>query len=245
MNQKLHLLVLFRLLHNYLYCMKDNLEYRAYMMEDVKVDKDKRLIQGRAVVYNSMSNELRTMSGDKFREIILPGALKDSMEKNDVLAFKEHNPAFLLGRKSAGTLQMEDRADGLYVSISIPETSYGEDTLVSAQRGDLKGFSFGFNSPKARSFSRSGEKIREISSLNLREVSIVANPAYNETTLSVMRNEDFVEENAVSETIVENKEEVREEPKAPEVKVEEKVEEVKRHDDKDYELRFRFLSLKK
>ena len=103
--------------------MKSNLEYRGYNLTDVKVNKDQRIIEGRAVVYNSMSNELRTSSGATFKEVIKPGALTESMNANDVLAFKEHNPAYLLGRKSAGTLQMEDRADGLYVRIDIPNTS--------------------------------------------------------------------------------------------------------------------------
>lgn len=195
--------------------MNNTLEYRSYDMMDAKVDTEKRIIQGRAVVYNSMSNELRTSTGDKFKEIIRAGALSDSLANNDILAYKEHNPEMLLGRKSAGTLMLEDRADGLYVSINVPETSYGNDTLVSAQRGDLKGFSFGFSAPKAKTYSRSGEKIREISSLNLREVSIVSNPAYSETTLS-LRNEDFVEE-----TIIENKEPVI----------------------NDSDIRFRFISL--
>jgi HK97 family phage prohead protease len=224
--------------------MNDKFEYRAYEMMDVKVNKDQRVIEGRAVVYNTMSNTLRTTTGTEFREIIKPGALRESMDKNDVLAFKEHNPAYLLGRKSAGTLMMEDRADGLYVRISIPETSYGDDTLISAARGDLRGFSFGFNSPKSKNYSRSGEKIREIESLNLREVSIVASPAYPDTTLTVMRNEDFIEE--VTETqapvVEEKKEERAEEPKV-EQKVEPKVEEKKKIDDTDYQLRFRFLSL--
>jgi HK97 family phage prohead protease len=209
--------------------MKTSLEYRAYDMMDVKVDKEKRIIEGRAVVYNSMSSELRTTTGDKFKEIILAGALTDSLANNDVMAFKEHNPEMLLGRKSAGTLMLEDRNDGLYVSINIPETSYGEDTLISAQRGDLKGFSFGFNSPKARSYSKSGEKIREISSLNLREVSIVANPAYPETSLSVIRSEDFVEE-------------TRQEDKT-QVIIETKVVEEKKDNSKDFDYRFKFISL--
>jgi HK97 family phage prohead protease len=168
-----------------------------------------------------MSNELRTTNGDKFKEMIRAGALTDSLANNDIMAFKEHNPAMLLGRKSAGTLMLEDRNDGLYVSINIPETSYGEDTLVSAMRGDLKGFSFGFNSPKAKTYSRSGEKIREISSLNLREVSIVANPAYNETSLSVVRSEDFVEEiKEENKVVIENKQQ-----------------------DNETNLRFKFISL--
>ena len=72
-------------------------------------------------------------------------------------------------------------------------------------RGDLKGFSFGVNNPKTKSYSRSGEKIREISSMNLREVSVVANPAYSETSLNV-RSEDFVEETKEPvQVVIENK----------------------------------------
>ena len=213
--------------------MNNTLEYRSYDMMDAKVDKEKRIIQARAVVYNSMSNELRTSNGDKFKEIIQPGALSLSLERNDILAFKEHNPEMLLGRKSAGTLMLEDRNDGLYVTINVPETSYGEDTLISAMRGDLKGFSFGFNNPKTKSYSRSGEKIREISSMNLREVSVVANPAYSETSLNV-RSEDFVEETK--------------EPTERSVVIDAALKNItdmmlKKDDIKEYEYRFKFISL--
>jgi hypothetical protein len=217
--------------------MNNTLEYRSYDMMDAKVDKEKRIIQGRAVVYNSMSNELRTSNGDKFKEIIQPGALSLSLERNDILAFKEHNPEMLLGRKSAGTLMLEDRNDGLYVTINVPETSYGEDTLISAMRGDLKGFSFGFNNPKTKSYSRSGEKIREISSMNLREVSVVANPAYSETSLNV-RSEDFVEETK--------------EPTERSVVIDAALKNITdmmlkkddiKDDSKEYEYRFKFISL--
>jgi HK97 family phage prohead protease len=220
--------------------MKSNLEYRGYGMEDVKVNKEARTIEARAVVYNSMSNTLRTNNGTEFREIIKPGALTDSMAKNDVLAFKEHNPVYLLGRKSAGTLQMEDRADGLYVKIDIPQTSYGDDTLISAARGDLTGMSFGFNNAVSKNSKKGTDMIREISSLNLREVSIVASPAYPEAGITAMRNEDFIEEEVVP-TI----EEKREEP-IVEQKAEQKVEPVleqKRDMSKEYELKFKFLSL--
>jgi hypothetical protein len=227
--------------------MNNTLEYRAFGMEDVKVDKEKKTIVGRAVVYNSMSGELRTVSGDTFREIILPGALVESLKNNDILAFKEHDPAMLLGRSSAGTLRMMDKEDGLYVEIDLPDTSYGKDTLVSAERGDLKGFSFGFNKPKSKNYSRSGVKIREISSLNLREVSVVSSPAYGETTLA-LRNEDFIEEETVvdlntergTEVRVEDKkiENIKVEPAAPVAPV------VDANKMKDLELRWKLLTLK-
>lgn len=174
--------------------MKSNLEYRSYLMEEVKVDKQGRTIEGRAVVYNSMSNTLRTTNGAEFKEIIKPGALNESMEKNDILAFKEHNPDYILGRKSAGTLKLENREDGLYVKIEIPETSYGNDTLVSAARGDLTGMSFGFNNAVSKNTKKGADMIREISSLNLREVSIVASPAYSQAAITAVRSEDFSEE---------------------------------------------------
>jgi hypothetical protein len=164
-------------------------------LEDVKTDDSQRTITGRAIVYNSMSTQLRTTSGDTFREIILPGALDDSLKNNDIIATREHNPELLLGRTSAGTLSLENRDDGIHASINVPETSYGNDTLVSAKRGDLKGFSFIFNKPQQRLFSRSGEKIREISKMNVREVSLVSNPAYPDAKVEVCRSEDFVEEN--------------------------------------------------
>jgi uncharacterized protein len=170
-----------------------NLEYRAMMLDGVQADTNACTIMGRAIAYNKMSNPLRTMNGDKFLEVILPGAVEQSMSQNDILAYKEHNPEMLLGRKSAGTLELEQRSDGLYAKIYVPNTSYGRDTMESAKRGDLKGFSFGFSSPVTRNYTKDGMKIREISGMDLREISVVSNPAYNDTTLNV-RSEDFAPE---------------------------------------------------
>jgi HK97 family phage prohead protease len=175
--------------------METNLEYRAFNLENVSTDENKKTITGRAIVYNSLSNKLRTSTGDFFREMVMPGALTDCIERNDILALAHHNQDQVLGRKSAGTLTLEDRADGLYATIDCPDTSFGKDTLISAKRGDLKGFSFGFRPIKQRTFSRDGEKIRELTAIDCREISVVGNPAYNETTLAC-RNEDFVDEKA-------------------------------------------------
>ena len=220
--------VQFRQSYNYLYYMIINLEYRDGMngmMEShpVEADSEKSTIVGRVIAYNSMSKELRTMNGDKFQEIILPGALDVSLSdaSNDILALVEHDTSKLLGRRSSGTLTLESRADGLYATILVPDTSYGEDLLALATRGDIKGFSFGFTNPVSRNYSKDGIKIREISKLDLKEVSIVASPAYNETALG-LRNEDFVEET--------KKEEVVTTP-------------AKSDKDIETEFRFRFLSL--
>ena len=75
--------------------------------------------------------------------------------------------------------------------------------------------------------------IREISTLNLREVSIVASPAYNEAGITAIRNEDFIEEEVVPAV-----EEKREEPI-----VEQKVEPVVEQKRDEYDLKFKFLTL--
>lgn len=225
----------------------NKLEYRDFDLVDVEVDSENRTIVGRTVPYNSESNELRTINGDKFREVILRGALSDSLVDNDIMAFAHHNSELILGRVSAGTLKLEDREDGLYCEIEVPETSYGNDLLVSAKRGDIKGFSFGFNQPVAKNTLRGGMRLREISKMNLREVSVVSSPAYNSTTLSV-RSEDFEEEEEVREEAVveeapEVKEEVvvKEETTTPEPEVKEP--EVVVPDDSEHQLKHRFYTL--
>jgi HK97 family phage prohead protease len=200
-----------------------NLEIREINLENVTVDDDKRTISGRAVPYNSYSRELRTVSGDKFVEIILPGAASESVKTNDVLALKDHDTALILGRTSASTLRLEEREDGIYYSIDMPDTSYGRDTLVSAKRGDLKAMSFGFIAVKQRNYSKDGKKVRELSAIDLKEISIVANPAYESTSLAV-RSEDFTPEVTATP-------EVPAEPAKPDNR------------DKDYALRLRLLSL--
>lgn len=208
----------------------NKLETRSVSLEHVEVDDEKRTITGRAIVYNSLSVELRTVTGDKFREVILPGAASESIKSNDILALRDHDTAQILARTSAGTLILEDREDGLYYTISVPETSYGKDLLVSAKRGDIKGMSFGFRAGKQRTFSKGGEKIRELATIELREISVVASPAYLETTLAI-RSEDFVEEATPA-------------PKA-EDKLEDKKEEVRdnKNLDKDYAYKFKLISL--
>ena len=180
--------------------MLNTIEYRAYLdLTDVApmVDSgsDDRTIFGRVIAYNSMSKPLRTMNGDMFNEVILPRSLDDSLseEGNDVLALMEHDGSKLLGRLSNKTLALENREDGLYAKIKVPNTSYGKDLVELAERGDLKGFSFGFTNPVSRNYKKDGMNVREISKMNLREISVVSSPAYNDTALA-LRSEDFAEQ---------------------------------------------------
>jgi uncharacterized protein len=172
--------------------MKD-LEIRSYKVEELKSDAETKRIQGRAVVYNSMSKPLKTASGNDFTEIITRGAAKDSIDNDEIFALMQHDMQKLLGRKSNGTLKIEDREDGIYVDIQLPDTGYARDLISLVARQDIREFSFGFIPLKQKVYSRGDQRIRELTSIQIKEFSLVANPAYNNTFAS-LRDEDFIED---------------------------------------------------
>ena len=173
--------------------------FRSIDMQ-MTADKEKRTITGRAATFGVISNPVKdSPNGVLYKEVIAKGAFKRSLETNkDVMSFKEHDPKMILGRMSAGTLNVEERDDGLYVEINVPDTSYGNDLLVSAARGDINGFSFGFKPTKSRTYTRAGEKIVERTEVALIEVSPTARPAYTGTELNV-RSEGEIWEEETSE----------------------------------------------
>jgi HK97 family phage prohead protease len=74
---------------------------------------------------------------------------------------------------------------GLKVEIDIPDTADGRDLWVLVERGDISGMSFGFRVTK-QSWDETGEvPVRTILEVELYEVSAVAFPAYDDTTLAM------------------------------------------------------------
>ncbi|VEB57000.1 phage pro-head protease [Salmonella enterica subsp. enterica] len=77
-----------------------------------------------------------------FREIIRPGAF-DEVLNDDVRALFNHDPNFILGRRSAGTLALTVDERGLRYDITAPETQTIRDlVLAPMQRGDINQSSF-------------------------------------------------------------------------------------------------------
>ena len=109
------------------------------------------------------------------------------------MSFKEHDPKMILGRVSANTLKVEEREDGLYVEINVPNTSFGNDLLESVNRRDITGFSFGFKPIKSRTFTRGDEKIVERVDVELVEVSPTARPCYENTEMNLRSEEEVWE----------------------------------------------------
>lgn len=159
-----------------------SLEKRARPIE--KRAEQGRKVGGYAAVFNSEAD-----IGGYFREIIAPGAFSETI-KGDVLAFYDHNSGRVIGRSTSGTLRLAEDDVGLAVEIDLPDTTDGRDLAVSIERGDLSGMSFGFVVTK-ETWDETGEiPLRTIQAVNLIEVSIVALPAYDDTSIAMRSLDD-------------------------------------------------------
>lgn len=144
-----------------------------------------RLLSGYAARYNMLSHDL-----GGFRERILPGAFKASVEGGaDIRSLVDHDSGKLLGRTAAGTLRLSEDAKGLRFEVDLPEgVSYAEDLRVLVKRGDVRANSFGFRIPPGGDrFKEEGKTfVRELLNVDLKEVSVLMSlPAYPGTSVQL------------------------------------------------------------
>lgn len=125
-------------------------------------------------------------------ESIAPGAFTESISQ-DVRALYNHNADIVLGRASAGTLQLREDSHGLWGSIRINrEDSDAMNVYQRIKRGDITGCSFGFDIEKESTDIREDGSVHfTIEKVNpLYEVSPCVFPAYEATKVSA-RGDDL------------------------------------------------------
>lgn len=123
--------------------------------------------------------------GGSFREVIAPGAFTQTLKTADVRAYFDHDRGRVLGRMSAGTLRLTEDARGLAVEIDLPDTTDGRDVRTLIERGDITGMSFGFIVRHDEWDETSNPPTRTIHAVELREVSVVSEPAYGDTSIAL------------------------------------------------------------
>ena len=120
-------------------------------------------------------------------ESISRGAF-DNVLENDVRALINHDPSLVLGRTSAGTLELTSDDVGLKYRVKLGNQQYATDLYESIQRGDISQSSFAFTiKDQTWSEDRSSRKVNEVA--QLLDVSPVTYPAYKEATV-VARDEE-------------------------------------------------------
>lgn len=159
--------------------MTKEIEQRSNIADvEHRAADDKRTLVGYAAVFERLAD-----IGGYFQEKIAPGAFSDAI-KGDVRALIGHDRARVIGRTKSGTLRLEEDGTGLHVEIDVPNTSDGNDLWELVERGDISGMSFGFRVTKETWDETGDTPVRTIEKLELLEVSAVAWPAYEDTTLA-------------------------------------------------------------
>lgn len=137
-------------------------------------------IQWFPALFNSLSEDMG------FRETIKPSAFNKTVQEADVRALFNHDPNFVLGRNTAGTLDLSVTRKGLRASVNPPATQWANDLMASIDRGDISGGSFSFVVVKDDwQYNADGSVTRELQEVRLFDVSIVTYPAYPETNGTV------------------------------------------------------------
>lgn len=137
-------------------------------------------ISGYFAVFNSNYEIAPGMS-----ESIAPGAFSGSLG-GDIRALTNHDTTMVLGRNTAGTLELREDSHGLWADIAInPNDSDAMNTHARVIRGDVTQCSIGFRIIREDTeFREDGSAHWTIREVELYEVSVCTFPAYEATNIS-------------------------------------------------------------
>lgn len=121
-------------------------------------------------------------------ESVAPGAFSDELS-SDVRALIDHDTRLVLGRTTAGTLELREDETGLWGDITInPNDSEAMNLYERVKRRDVSNCSFGFNVLDEEHDKREdGSHHFTIKKVKLYEVSCCTFPAYTDTSISARK----------------------------------------------------------
>ena len=223
----------------------DNLEIRSFNIE-LRDEPESRHIEGYGSVFNERSLDL-----GGFVEMIAPGAFDGVIERSDVKCYLDHNPGkgiLARSRNGKGSLSLVVDEKGLQYSFDAPKTSLGDEVVEGLKRGDYSQSSFAFTvDDEVWTKEADGTYLRTITKIGgLYDVSIVANPAYEGTSVALRSLDAFKAQEEIPAEVKEeepktedvNEGEVKEtepEEEKKEETVEEVLEEEKKEDEENKE----------
>ena len=146
-------------------------------------DGENPRIEGYFAVFNSNYEIFKGCT-----ESIAPGAFTDELTA-DVRALIDHDTRLVLGRTTAGTLELREDEHGLWGGIDInPKDTDAMNLYARVKRGDVSQCSFGFNILDEEHEEREdGTHHWTIKKVRLFEVSCCTFPAYEETAISARK----------------------------------------------------------
>lgn len=171
-----------------------NIELRAVDGLEVRAeDGGDPVIAGRGIPYGEWSEDL-----GGFRERLMPGTFRVSIADDDIRALFNHNADIVLGRKSNGTLRLNESERGVMYEVDVnPDDADALSAVARIKRGDITGNSFGFmieNREDQEWEERDGMMWRTIKRATLRELGPQTFPAYPTSDVGVRSSRAVLEE---------------------------------------------------
>lgn len=197
---------------------------------EIRIKDDSVEIEGYVNAVERLSKPLHSRTGE-FVERICKGAFQRALQRNDnVRLLYNHNWSRDLGGTKDGNVELSEDNIGLRIRATVKDS----ETVENARRGNLVGFSFGFEDRDVDEHSENGMRTRDVKDMDLYEISILdrkKTPAYDGTLINV-RDTDGQQEKRiyfgdtfVDEIKISNTTERREQPeeKAPDYSEAEKI----------------------
>ena len=151
----------------------------------IKLEDGTRQLRWYPAIFNTLSDDL-----GGFREKIAHGAFRKTINEADIRALFNHDPDYVLGRNTSGTLRLQEDHKGLLAEVDLPNTSFANDLIQMVERKDITGGSFAFRTIKdSWSYGESDKDIiRTLQEVRLYDVSPVTYPAYPATEGAAVRS---------------------------------------------------------
>ena len=141
-------------------------------------------ISGYFAVFNS-EYEMWPGAVESIADSAFEGALAD-----DIRCLIDHETRLVLGRNKAGTLTLKTDSRGLWGEVRInPNDQDAVNLYERVKRGDVDQCSFGFDILDEEFVDRGDSVKWIIKKVKLYEVSVVAFPAYEETSVSARKRQ--------------------------------------------------------
>ena len=134
--------------------------------------------------YRMWENAIETIDEDAFNDTLA----------DDIRALVNHDSTLVLGRTTAGTLELRVDRVGLWGTITINQADQDAVNLYErVRRGDVSQCSFGFDIiDQSTEVMENGTTVWKLRKVKLYEVSVVTFPAYEDTSV-VARQKDYDE----------------------------------------------------
>lgn len=177
--------------------MNKTIEHRSYKnkLEFRAEDGKPPVVEGYAAVFNSPTDF--GQANARMREVVLPGAFKESLAAGADVRLLINHEGLPLARTKSGTLQLREDSHGLHVHAELDPTDPDVQALMpKMRRGDLDQMSFGFFTRADNWRMDGGVPLRELRAVDVFDVSIVTMPAYDDTNVALRSREAFLSDSS-------------------------------------------------